>query len=266
MRPKKGAYFFANLRYCLLFFDVLTIIILMEKKFKNYMLLFWTWFKIGLFTFGGGYAMIALIQNEVAEKRKWIDNQELTQIIAIAESTPGPIAINSATYIGYKVLGFWGSVLATLGVVLPSFVVIYVISLFFNNLLEYPVVANAFKGIKAGVVALIIIAGLKLFKSAKKNWLFAVLFTLSFAATISISVFSLNFSTLYLILIGGLVGLFITIISNAKAKKQAQTQPPQQSLQDVNKSTAKENLSQKPENDTTDEQQTDEPTDKEVKQ
>ncbi len=164
--------------------------------------------------------MIALIETEVSEKRKWVTDAELTEIIAVSEATPGPIAINSATYIGYKTMGFWGSLFATIGVVLPSFIVIFLISLFFNDLLQIEIIANAFKGIKAGVAALIILAGLKLFKSVKKIPLSITLFCLSFLLTLSISIFSIDFSTLYLILIGGIIGLFVTLISNVKNKKK----------------------------------------------
>ena len=102
---------------------------------KKILSLFAAFFKIGLFTFGGGYAMVAVIERDLVEKKKWISSEEFSDVIAIAESTPGPLAINSATYIGYKVGGFLGSVFATLGVVLPSLAIIYVISLFFNEFL-----------------------------------------------------------------------------------------------------------------------------------
>ena len=106
------------------------------KKFKNLLKLFWTMFKIGLFTFGGGYAMVAVIEREIVEKRKYIGQEEFLDLIAIAESTPGPIAVNSATYIGYKIAGVIGSVVATLAVALPSFIIIFIISLFFNQFLS----------------------------------------------------------------------------------------------------------------------------------
>ena len=106
------------------------------SKFKNCLILFFEFFKIGLFTFGGGYAMIAVIERTIVERKKWIDHDEYLDVVAIAESTPGPIAINSATSIGYKVAGVLGSTFATLGVVLPSFVIIFIISLFFNQFLQ----------------------------------------------------------------------------------------------------------------------------------
>ena len=96
----------------------------LKDKLKTLLSLFWSFFKIGAFTFGGGYAMISLIQREAVEVKKWITEDDILDIIAIAESTPGPIAINSSTFVGYKVMGFWGAFCATLGTVIPSFVVI----------------------------------------------------------------------------------------------------------------------------------------------
>ena len=116
------------------------------KRFKELLGLFLTMFKIGLFTFGGGYAMLAILENEFVEKKKWTDKDDFLNMVAIAESTPGPIAINSATYLGYKRAGVLGSAVATLGVVLPSFIIIYTISLFFDAFLSLTFVAYAFKG------------------------------------------------------------------------------------------------------------------------
>ena len=121
--------------------------------------LFLTFLKIGLFTFGGGYAMISIIENNCVEQKKWITHDEMMNITVIAESTPGPIAINCATFVGYKIAGLFGAIAATLGVVIPSFVIIFVISTFLDNFLEIHVVANAFMGIKVGVGILIFNAG-----------------------------------------------------------------------------------------------------------
>lgn len=189
------------------------------ETFKKALKLFITFFKIGLFTFGGGYAMIALIEDECIAKKKWIENEEFLNCIALAESTPGPIAINSATYIGYKVAGFLGSLFATLGVVLPSFIIIFVISLFLNNLLEITIIANAFKGIKVGVSLLIISAGIKLFIKAEKKPLPLIIIFTTIVAMILIDVFSVNFSSIFLILIGAFVGLMTYCIQQLKAKK-----------------------------------------------
>ena len=205
----------------------------MKRTAKNYLDLFWTWFIIGLTTFGGGYAMIAIIQNKIVEKRKWISNDELTKIIAIAESTPGPIAINSATYIGYKLLGVFGSFLATLGVILPSFVIIYVISLFFNNLLQYQIVQYAFKGIKASVSALILLAGIKMLKSTKKDLLTWIIFGITLALTIIINVFDWNVSSVFLILAGALIGL-VTVFATKNKGEPPQNDTAENSSQLLN--------------------------------
>ena len=132
-------------------------------------LLFWTFFKIGAFTFGGGYAMIPLIQREVAEHHHWLTEQDILDIVAIAESTPGPIAINSATFVGYQVCGTFGAFCATVGVVLPSFVVIYAISFVLRQFSELTVVQYAFNGIRAGVLALLLKALLSMYRQSPKG-------------------------------------------------------------------------------------------------
>ena len=192
----------------------------MMEKFKKALNLFITFFKIGLFTFGGGYAMISLIENECITKKKWIENEDFLNCIGLAESTPGPIAINSATYIGYKVAGVIGSIFATLGVILPSFIIIFLISLFLNNLLEITIIANAFKGIKVGVSLLIIAAGVKLFLKAEKKPLPLIIIFTTIIAMILIDVFSINFSSIFLILIGAAVGLTVYCINKAWQNKQ----------------------------------------------
>ena len=167
--------------------------------------------------------MISLIENECIEKKKWITNEEFLNCVALAESTPGPIAINSATYIGYKVAGFLGSLFATLGVIIPSFVIIFFISLFFNNLLEIEVIANAFNGIKVGVSLLIIQAGIKMFIKAEKKPLPLIIIFTTIVAMILIDVFALNFSTIFLILIGAFVGLLVYAITQYKEKQKTPT-------------------------------------------
>lgn len=131
--------------------------------------LFITFLKIGAFTFGGGYAMIALLENEFVEKKKWLEKSEFLDMVAVAESTPGPVAINSATYIGYKIAGFAGATMSTLAVCIPSFFVIYGISLFFDQFLSLRWVSCAFRGIQVCVIYLILTAGLKMLKSIDKN-------------------------------------------------------------------------------------------------
>ena len=123
---------------------------------KKYLKLFLTMLKIGLFTFGGGYAMIALLENEFVEKKKYIEKDEFLDMVAIAESTPGPIAINAATYLGYKRLGFLGSLVATLGVVLPSFIIILLVCALIRNFLKYKGVQAFLGGVRPCVVALIL--------------------------------------------------------------------------------------------------------------
>ena len=168
--------------------------------------------------------MISLIENECIEKKKWITNEEFLNCVALAESTPGPIAINSATFIGYKVAGFLGSLFATLGVIIPSFVIIYIISLFFNNLLEIEVIANAFNGIKVGVSLLIIQAGIKMFIKAEKKPIPLIIIFTTVVAMILIDVFALNFSSIFLILIGAFVGLLVYAITQYREKQKAPTQ------------------------------------------
>jgi len=178
----------------------------MEKK-KSLFEMFLTFFKIGLFTFGGGYAMLALIESELVEKKKWIKKEEFLDMVAIAESTPGPIAINSATYIGYKRAGILGSAVSTLGVVLPSFIIIYAISLFLDAFLTFELVGYAFRGIQACVVYLIISAGIKMLKGLKKSPMsIAILCTVTLLMTL-LSILGGKFSTIILIVISGSVGL-----------------------------------------------------------
>lgn len=169
--------------------------------------MFLTFLKIGLFTFGGGYAMIANIREEITEKKKWLDEDELLQVIAIAESTPGPVAINLATYVGYKRKGIMGSIAATVGVVLPSVVIIYVISLFLDGFMENKYVAYAFTGIKCAVAFLILKAGIEMFEKLPKKALPMIMFTVVFIAMLIFEIFSVNFSSVYLILIGGIIGI-----------------------------------------------------------
>ena len=151
---------------------------------KDILKLFTSFFKIGLFTFGGGYAMIPLIQNEAVEKQKWISDDDILEILAIAESTPGPIAINSATFIGSKVAGFWGAVAATVGVALPSFLIISIISYFLQAFKDSVVLKYAFMGIRAGVLALIVKALWGMFKKSKKDLFFYIIASIALLFTL----------------------------------------------------------------------------------
>ena len=178
--------------------------------------LFWIFFKIGLFTFGGGYAMIPQIKEVVIEKKQWMTEDEVLDIIAIAEATPGPIAINSATYIGYKQNKILGSIFATLGVVLPSFIIIFIISLFFDKFLENQIVASAFIGIKCAVAFLITKAGFDMFKKAKKTIYNIIMFTAITILMIILELFSINFSSIILIIIGAIFGLLLYSLPKIK--------------------------------------------------
>lgn len=190
-----------------------------KSGMKKYLNLFFTMLKIGLFTFGGGYAMIALLENEFISKRKWIEKDEFIDMVAIAESTPGPVAINSATYIGYKLLGFWGSFLATIAVCIPSFAIIFVISLFFDAFLTLTLVSYAFRGIQACVIYLIMSAGLKMMKDMEKNIFNIIILTVTLACMVLFSVFSVSFSSIFYIIISGFIGLFVYMIRLIHARR-----------------------------------------------
>lgn len=186
-----------------------------------YLNLFLTFLKLGATTFGGGYAMIANIREIVVDKKGWLNNDELLEICAIAESTPGPIAINLATFIGYKNGKFLGSLCATLGVIIPSTIIILIISLFLNQFLENKYVAYAFTGIKCAVAFLIIKAGFTMFKKMKKSvWQITILLVV-LALMIVFELLAISFSSIYLIIIGGFLGLLILwILENKKEVEQ----------------------------------------------
>lgn len=172
-------------------------------------ILFWDFLKIGAFTFGGGYAMIHLLERQFVARRKWLDREEFLDMVAVAESTPGPVAVNSATYIGYKVDGVIGALSATVAVCLPSFVVIYLISLFLDQFLALTYVAYAFKGIQACVVYLILSAAWKLWTSMEKNWMNVSILTAVSIAMISFSVFAVDVSSILYIIICGVIGIAV---------------------------------------------------------
>ena len=190
------------------------------RKIKDYLSLFLTMLKIGLFTFGGGYAMIAMLENEFVEKKKWIEKDEFLDIAAIAESTPGPIAINAATYIGYKNSGIIGSMIATLGICIPSFAIIYAISLFFDDFLSFTLVAYAFKGIQICVVYLILTAGLKMLKQIKKTTFNVIIISLTLICMIVFSLFAVKFSTIFYILISGACGVAVYLLGKIRKKEK----------------------------------------------
>ena len=189
-------------------------------KIKGYLWLFLTMLKIGLFTFGGGYAMIALLENEFVEKKKWLEKDEFLDVTAIAESTPGPIAINAATYMGYKNAGIIGSIIATLGICIPSFVIIYAISLFFDAFLSLTLVAYAFKGIQICVVYLILTAGLKMLKQMKKTTFNMIIILVTLICMVVFSLFAVKFSTIFYILISGICGVVVYLIGKIRKEKK----------------------------------------------
>lgn len=188
---------------------------------KKYFNLFFTMLKIGLFTFGGGYAMLALIENEFVAKKGWIDKDEFLDLVAIAESTPGPIAINAATYIGYKQCGVGGSLAATIGVCIPSFVIIYTISLFLDVFLSLKLVAAAFRGIQVCVIYLILSAGIKMLKQMKKSAFNIAILSLVCVCMVTFSLLSVKFSTIYFILICGGIGVVSYLIKSLRDKRRA---------------------------------------------
>lgn len=186
----------------------------MSSKIKKCAELFGIFFKIGAFTFGGGYAMIPLIKREVSEKRDWIKEEEMLDVIAVAESTPGPIAINSATFIGTRHAGWIGALCATLGVVIPSFAIIYIISLFFTRFAEYEVVRYALLGLRAGVLALIVKALFSMSKHCPKNIMSYIIAAGAFIASVFFGA-----DVFVIILCCAVVGLVYSLIPQRKERR-----------------------------------------------
>ena len=189
-------------------------------RLKQNLLLFGTMLKIGLFTFGGGYAMIALLENEFVTKKKWLDKEEFLDLAAIAESTPGPIAINAATYIGFQNGGVLGSLTATLGICLPSFVIIYLISLCFDAFLSLRLVEHAFRGIQVCVVYLILSAGLRMLKGMKKTPLNLCVLTGTVVGMVVFSLLAIKFTTVFYILISGTLGVLVYFVTESKRRAE----------------------------------------------
>lgn len=186
--------------------------------FKTLLKLFLVYMKIGVFTFGGGYAMIALIEDEIVSKRGWITKEELADIVVIAESTPGPIAINCSTYVGYKICGFIGSAVATTAVVIPSFAIIYVISLFIEQFLSYDLVRYAFSGINCAVGLIIVRTGVKMIKSFKKTPLSVACFTVAVVGLMIVNFFAVNFSPIWFVFAGVIIGIVACFIPKLERK------------------------------------------------
>ena len=190
------------------------------KKIKGNLSLFLTMLKIGVFTFGGGYAMIALLENEFVEKKKWLEKDEFLDVAAIAESTPGPIAINAATYIGYKNDGIIGSIIATIGICIPSFIIIYAISLFFDAFLSLTLVAYAFKGIQICVVYLILTTGLKMLAHMKKNAFNIIIISITLICMVVFSLFAEKFSAIFYIMISGSCGVVVYLLGKIRKEEK----------------------------------------------
>lgn len=182
--------------------------------------LFLTFAQIGVFTFGGGYAMIAVIEDICVGRKRWITHDEMMNVTVIAESTPGPIAINCATYVGYQMAGLSGAAIATLGIVLPSFVIIYMIARFMDNFLEIGWIAAALQGIRAGVAVLILDAGWTMLKKMKKKRQPKMIAACAFAAMLVIQVFSLRISSIVLMLLAGVISLALFMAKGAPEGKE----------------------------------------------
>lgn len=187
-------------------------------NFKKAITLFLTFFKIGAFTFGGGYAMIPLIQHEVTEKHKWLTDEDVLDIVAIAESTPGPIAVNSATFVGYRVCGVLGSIAATLGVVVPSFLIMLCVFYVLDRFQELKPVQYAFMGIRACVLALVIKALISMYKKCEKTWVSYTVIALVFIVSGIVGIF-VEINTFYVIFAAAVFGLVTYSIIRRRAKK-----------------------------------------------
>lgn len=170
-------------------------------------ILFLTFLKIGIFAFGGGYAMIALLKNEFVDKKKWLTEDMFLDMIAVAESTPGPMAINSATYIGFHIAGFQGALVSTIAVCIPSFTIIYLISTCFAHFMELPYISHALDGIQVCVVYLILSAGIQMVRGITRTLFHLTITVIVFGTMIVCSVLSIHFSTVFCILICGFAGV-----------------------------------------------------------
>lgn len=190
------------------------------KRLLNSFYLFLKMMKIGMFTFGGGYAMISLLHSEFVEQKDYLSHDEFMDIVAIAESTPGPIAINMATYVGYKRAGFLGALFSTIGMCVPSFVIIFLISLFFDRFLEITWVYSAFRGIQICVIFLILSAGFKMLKQLKGGVINVIILSLTIFFMVLFSFTGISFSAIFYILISGLVGLVIFMVKYIKEKNK----------------------------------------------
>lgn len=186
----------------------------MKHSLKKYWQIFISFFRIGAFTFGGGLAMIPLIQKEAVEKRGWIDDEDILEIVAIAESTPGPIALNAATFVGYRAAGVLGSACATFGVVLPSFCIILLLSFVLRQFQQLLAVQYAFWGIRAGVLAMLIKSLWTMYKKSPKGWPAYVAMAAAFIMTTILDV-----HILIVIISCGVFGLVTATLIGRRAEK-----------------------------------------------
>lgn len=184
--------------------------------------LFLTFMKIGMFTFGGGYAMISVVENACVEEKHWITHDDMMNITVIAESTPGPIAINCATFVGFKKRGLIGAAVATAGMILPSFLVIYLVARFLDSFLEISWIAHAFEGIKLAVGILIIDAGIKMFRQIPARMAPRLITACAFAAMLLIDILALRISSIALLLIAAAVSLVLFTISQNIEREDSQ--------------------------------------------
>ena len=183
--------------------------------------LFLTFAKTGLFTFGGGYAMISLIEHSCVEQKQWITHDEMMNVTVIAESTPGPIAINCATFVGYKQKGLIGAIAATVGMILPSFCIIFLISRCLDNFLEIAWIAHAFKGVKIAVGILILDAAIKMIGKMPKKPIPLAVMICAFLAMLLIDIFALRVSSIALMLIAAAVSLALFLMTRHPGKAGA---------------------------------------------
>ena len=183
--------------------------------------LFLTFAKIGAFTFGGGYAMLSVISDNCVEKKKWITADDMMNITVIAETTPGPISVNCATFSGYRQKGVLGAAVATAGLVTPAFLIIFLISLFLDQFMQYPIVANAFFGIKIGVGFLVLDAALGMMKKLSKDVLTQLLLWGGAAVMLASDIFAFSFSTVALMLICAVISVAVFLVTRKKGGKAA---------------------------------------------
>lgn len=186
--------------------------------------LFVTFFKTGLFTFGGGYAMISILEEELVTKKHWITSRQMLDMLVIAESTPGVIAVNTATGVGFRVRGVLGAIVATIGVVLPSFVIISALSYVINAFADNTWYKAAFTGVQACVTVLVVNAFIKMFRQLERGWFSALMLVAAF----DVALFT-DFNVIFLILIGGLLGIVYTLVADRINKRKAAKLPLEQS-------------------------------------